>query len=61
MRERTAIGRRTFLGMTMAAAGAAGLPLLIPGIARAAGKPSERLGAQFIDQRIVQIAERRAG
>jgi peptide/nickel transport system substrate-binding protein len=48
MPERTTIGRRTFLELAMAAAGAAGLESVIPGIARAAAKAPEKLGAQFI-------------
>jgi peptide/nickel transport system substrate-binding protein len=48
MSARSAIDRRTFLELVMAAAGAAGLDSVIPGLAGAAGKAPEKLGAQFI-------------
>ena len=48
MPERTAIGRRTFLELAVAAAGAAGLESVMPGFAGAAAKAPEKLGAQFI-------------
>jgi peptide/nickel transport system substrate-binding protein len=48
MPERTTIGRRTFLELAVAAAGAAGLESVMPGFAGAAAKAPEKLGAQFI-------------
>ena len=48
MSQRTVVGRRAFLRLAMAAAGAAGLGGATPGIARAAAKAPEKLGAQFI-------------
>src|SRR5512134_2837887 len=47
MPERTAIGRRTFIELAVAAAGAAGLESVLPDIARAAAKVPEKLGTQY--------------
>ena len=48
MSQRTVVGRRAFLRLAMAAAGAAGLEGVTPGIAGAAAKAPEKLGAQYI-------------
>jgi len=48
MSQRTVVGRRAFLRLVMAAAGAAGLKGVTPGIAGAAAKAPEKLGAQYI-------------
>ena len=48
MSHRTVVGRRAFLRLAMTAAGAAGLEGIAPGIAGAAAKAPEKLGAQYI-------------
>jgi peptide/nickel transport system substrate-binding protein len=48
MSRRTVVGRRAFLRLAMAVAGAAGLKGVTPSIAGAATKAPGRLGAQFI-------------
>jgi peptide/nickel transport system substrate-binding protein len=48
MSQRTVVGRRAFLRLAMAAAGAAGFEGVTPGIAGAAAKAPEKLGAQYI-------------
>jgi len=48
MSQRTVVGRRAFLRLAMTAAGAAGLEGVAPGIAGAATKAPEKLGAQYI-------------
>lgn len=48
MSQRTVVGRREFLRLAMAAAGATGLGGVTLGAAGAAGNPSEKPGARYI-------------
>jgi hypothetical protein len=48
MSQRMVVGRRAFLRLAMAAAGAAGLKVARPDGAAAATKTPEKLGAQYI-------------